>query len=56
MAERSSVKQPKKAPKTLEFLDTGSDIEDKHESTVKQPKEAPETPEFVHTGSDTSNE
>ena len=55
VAERPAVKQPQKAPKTPEFVDTDSDTEDEQEPAVKQPPRAPKTPASVDTDSDTED-
>ena len=47
VAERSTVKQSKKAPKPPELVDTDSDTEDEQETAVKQPKKAPKPPELL---------
>ena len=45
---RSAVKQPKKAPKTSEFVDTDSDESDNEQGpAVEQPKKAPKTPDLL---------
>ena len=47
VAERSAVKQSKKAPKPPELVDTVLDTEDEQETAVKQPKKAPKPPELL---------
>ena len=50
-----TAKQPKKAPKTLEFVDTDSDdSDDEQEPTAKHPQKASKASGFVDT--DTKDE
>ena len=57
VAERPAVKQPQKAPKTPEFVDTDSDTEDKEEQepAVKQPRKVPKSSGPVKMESDVSD-
>ena len=49
--------QPKKAPKTPEFVDTDSDDSDhEQESSAKQPQKASKALEFVDTSTDNEQE
>ena len=48
MVDRPAAKQPTKAPKTPELVDTDSDyLDDEQEPTAKQPRKASKASEFV---------
>ena len=57
MVDRPTAKNPKKAPKTPEFVDTDSDDTDNEQgSASKQLKKTLKTPEFFDTNSDDTDD